>query len=185
MTENVQSSHGRSETVHLARKVLATFLITFMSARIIVLLIMTRAIPDLFLHVKGTHVHHLNYGIFLLSGVGAYLIFRRPVGRSLRIAAVFYGVGMALTFDEFGMWIHLGGSYWQRASWDAIVLLSGGFGLLAFAPSIKQFRPHNWIMAIVLVIMSTVFLWLLYTSFQYAGRELAPELEHIESTSPE
>jgi hypothetical protein len=28
---------------------------------------------------------------------------------------------MALTFDEFGMWLHLGGSYWQRASFDAVV----------------------------------------------------------------
>ena len=30
---------------------------------------MARRMPDLFLHLGGTHVHHLNYGIFLLSAV--------------------------------------------------------------------------------------------------------------------
>jgi hypothetical protein len=31
---------------------------------------------------------------------------------------------MALTFDEFGMWLHLGGSYWQRASIDASIVVA-------------------------------------------------------------
>jgi len=64
----------KSVTTRLARLVLAAFLLTFVAARILVLLIMTRRMPDLFLHVGGTHVHHLNYGIFLLAGVGAYLV---------------------------------------------------------------------------------------------------------------
>ena len=34
-----------------------------------------------------------------------------------------YGVAMGLTFDEFGMWLHRGGGYWQRASFDAIIVL--------------------------------------------------------------
>ena len=32
---------------------------------VLVLLILTRALPDLYLYVGQTHVHHLNYGIFL------------------------------------------------------------------------------------------------------------------------
>src|SRR5688572_30741649 len=87
----------------MARRVLAAFVGTFVAARVVVFLIMSRRVPDLFLHVGGTHVHHLNYGIFLLSGVGAYLLFGRPAGRRLSAAAVAYGVGLALTFDEFGM----------------------------------------------------------------------------------
>ena len=39
------------------------------------ILIMTKKVPDLFMHMSGTHVHHLNYGIFLLSAVGALLLF--------------------------------------------------------------------------------------------------------------
>ena len=32
--------------------------------------------PDLYLFLGQTHIHHLNYGIFLLSGVGAYLLLK-------------------------------------------------------------------------------------------------------------
>ena len=59
---------------HRVRLVLFAFILTFMCSRIVTFLIMARRIPDLYLHLGGTHVHHLNYGIFLLSGVGAYLI---------------------------------------------------------------------------------------------------------------
>ena len=30
------------------------------------------------------------------------------------------------------MWLHLGGSYWQRASFDAVVVLLGILGLIGF-----------------------------------------------------
>jgi hypothetical protein len=96
----------------LARYVPVAFLATFIAARVVVFLIMSRTIPDLFLHVGGTHVHHLNYRIFLLAGVGAYLVFQHPAGRRLGVAAVVYGIGLTLTFDQFGMWLHLGGGYW-------------------------------------------------------------------------
>src|SRR5580692_673275 len=109
-------------THHLARTVLAAFIFTFAASRIMVLLIMSHRAPDLFLHVGHTHVHHLNYGIFILSLVGCYLIFARPMGKALMYAAIIYGVGLGLTFDEFGMWIHLGGGYWQHMSFDAVVV---------------------------------------------------------------
>ncbi len=185
MADNDRIKQETSErTRKLARIVLVTFLLTFMSARVVVFLIMSRTIPDLYLHLKGNHIHHLNYGIFLLSAVGAYLIFRRPEGRKLSIWAGLYGVAMALTFDEFGMWIHLGGGYWQRASWDAIVVLSALFGLVAFAPTLKRFRPHHWVTAIILIITLVTFLLLFFKSFNYAGEKLGPKMQHIESTAP-
>ena len=185
MTNNIEYKQVHSQTTtQLARTVLVTFLLTFMLARMIVFLIMSHRIPDLYLHIKGSHVHHLNYGIFLLSGVGAYLIFGRPVGRSLKIVSGIYGVAMALTFDEFGMWIHLGGSYWQRASWDAVVVLSAGFGLIAFAPSLKRFRPHHWITTLILILSLVLFLFLFFKSFKYAGIKLGPKIHQIESTAP-
>jgi hypothetical protein len=156
---------------HLSRIILVSFLLTFMLARIIVFLIMSQAIPDLYLYVKGTHVHHLNYGIFLLSGIGAYLLFSRPVGRKLEIVAGIYGVAMAMTFDEFGMWIHLGGSYWQRASWDAVVVISSGFALIAFIPTIRRFHYRHWLIVIILILALIAFILLFFRSFRLADKK--------------
>jgi hypothetical protein len=50
---------------HLARLTFVAFLPTFIASRTLVILIMAREMPDLFLHMGGTHVHRLNYGIFL------------------------------------------------------------------------------------------------------------------------
>ena len=66
-----------SPTRRLARLVFVAFLLTFIASRTLVILIMTRRLPDLFLHFSGTHVHHLNYGIFLLSTVAAVLRFAK------------------------------------------------------------------------------------------------------------
>ena len=57
----------------MARRILTAFLFAFLAARIIVFLIVTRRIPDIYAHLGGTHIHHLNYGIFLLSGVDVQL----------------------------------------------------------------------------------------------------------------
>jgi hypothetical protein len=127
---------------HMARLVLVAFLLTFMVMRIAVFLIMARKIPDLYIHVGGTHVHHLNFGIFLLSAVGGYLLFANPAGPRLQVAAILYGIGMGLTFDEFGMWIHLGGSYWQRASWDAITVIAAGRRLGPHLQRIESGSPQ-------------------------------------------
>ena len=109
---------------HLARRALFGFIITFIIARIVVLLIMSRQMPNLYFFMNGTHVHHLNYGIFLLAAVAGYLLFSERTARNCKFAALGYGIAMALTFDEFGMWLHLGGSYWQRASVDAIIIVA-------------------------------------------------------------
>jgi hypothetical protein len=166
------------------RVVLACFLLTFASARVLVFLIMSRRIPDLFLHLGGTHVHHLNYGIFLLSGVGLYLLLQRPQGRAATLAAAVYGVGLALTFDEFGMWLHLGGGYWQRASFDAVVVIAATLGTVIYAPALKRFRPRNWATAALLVLALTVFGILFVRSFRYADERLGPRIERLEREAP-
>src|SRR5205823_9257905 len=97
-------------TRHLARLTFVTLLFTFIASRTLVILIMSRKVPDLFLHLGGTHVHHLNYGIFLLSTVAAVLLFAKLNDAQRSVCALLYGLSMALTFDEFGMWLHLGGS---------------------------------------------------------------------------
>ncbi len=164
---------------------LASFLLTFMSARVLVFLIMSRRVPDLYVHAYGTHIHHLNYGIFLLSIVGAYLLFRMPKGRELTATVIVYGIGLALTFDEFGMWLHLGGAYWQRASFDAIVVISALLGLIAFAPSLRNFRPRHWVTAVIMILTLVIFTTLLADSFRYAAEVWGPRLESIEEQAPQ
>ena len=166
----------------LARLVFFVFVLTFISSRILVFLIMARKIPDLFLHVGGTHVHHLNFGIFLLSGVGAYLLFVHPRGRSVTIAAVIYAVGLALTFDEFGMWLHLGGSYWQRASFDAITVVGTLLSLLAFSPPLRSLHPRHWWAAMIVLAAALIFFVLLNDSFRFLER--TDPLEQIERRGP-
>ena len=161
-----------------------TFLLTFIASRILVFLIMSRRVPDLFLHVGGTHVHHLNYGIFLLCGVGAYLLFAQPTGNRLRATAIAYGIGLALTFDEFGMWIHLGGSYWQRASFDGVAVIIGILGFIAYFPSSRSLHRQPWWQVVVVVAGAAVFFAMLYDSFRYAGKRLGPRMEVIEQSGP-
>ncbi len=168
----------------LARLVLFTFLLTFIASRIVVFLIMSRRMPDLYLYLGGTHIHHLNYGIFLLSGLGAYWLFTAPENRNLNLSAVIYGCGMALTYDEFGMWVRLGGSYWQRASLDAIGVIAALLGLFAYAPSFKKFRPHHWWSAVIVSLASLIFFVMLAESFQYARKVIGPKLYELEENAP-
>ena len=87
-------------TRHLARLTFVAFLFTFIASRVLVILIMTRRVPDLFLHLAGTHVHHLNYGIFSLAAIAGVLLFAKLTDRQRSVCALVYGLSMALTFDE-------------------------------------------------------------------------------------
>ncbi len=98
--------------------VLITFLPTFVITRALVFLM-----PQLFVNVGGTHVHHLTWGIILLAITGWLgLVVESPRWRP-RIAAL-YGIGLALAFDEFGMWLRLQDGYWVRQSYDAILVIT-------------------------------------------------------------
>ena len=167
-----------------ARWLLVSFLLTFLLARIVVLLIMTRRMPDLYLYVGGTHVHHLNYGIILLSGIGTLALLTELRDRWLWLAITAFGVGLALTFDEFGMWVHLGGSYWQRASFDAIVVVGATLGLVAVAPAVRRFRARHWGIVVLLLLGMVIFGLLLRASFNYAVSRIGPSLERVEHEGP-
>src|SRR6266513_3458425 len=151
-----------SNTRPLARLVLLSLLLTFIAARVVSILMTLHRMPDIYLHVRDTHVHHRNYGIFLLAGVGAYLLF--SPGPAAPAAAVMYGIGLGLTFDEFGMWLHLNGEYWQRASFDAIIVLAAALGLAGFAPPMRPWRPRLLVAALL------IFGLLIVGSFRLAAR---------------
>ncbi len=109
-----------------------SFLITFIGVRILVHRIVNHQGHFEWVVVRGTHIHHLVWGILILLLVGyGWLI---DLGRShtpisiffSRLMAVGYGVGAALTLDEFALWLNLEpDAYWSsqgRLSTDAIIL---------------------------------------------------------------
>ena len=169
----------------LARRTFFSFVVTFVISRTSVLLIMSHRMPNLYFFLHGTHVHHLNYGIFLLAAVAGYTLFAHPDGRRAEVAALVYGVAMALTFDEFGMWLHLGGSYWQRASVDAVIVVAALFGLVAYAPSWERLESRHFRASIVLLVAVIGFGVVLYTSSMRIGDLVGPQLRELElSSSP-
>lgn len=91
---------------------------------------------DLFGNVsfRGQHVHHLVWGILLLLGVGYGWLIQIGTGEKHssviagRIMAVLYGLGAALTLDEFALWLNLRDVYWERegrASIDVVLMFGG------------------------------------------------------------
>jgi len=161
-----------SNTRPLARIVLLSLLLTFITARLVSILMLLPHVPDIYLHVHETHIHHLNYGIFLLAGVGAYLLF--SPGPPTPAAAVIYGIGLGLTFDEFGMWLHLDDVYWQRASFDAMVLIAAILGLVMAAPTVRRFRLRHWVWTTVITLAVVWFTMLLMSPFQRMHQRIAP-----------
>jgi hypothetical protein len=171
------------EPAPLARRALFGFIITFIAARTVVLLIMSNRMPNLYFFLRGTHVHHLNYGIFLLAGVAGYLLFSARCDKDLKRAALAYGVAMALTFDEFGMWLHLGGSYWQRASVDAVIIVAAVLALIGFATAARNFESRHLKGSIALLIALAAFSVVLYDTSVHIGRLEGPRLEALELAS--
>ena len=163
---------------------LTSFVVAFCVARILVFLIMSRDLPDMYLYIGGSHVHHLNYGIVLLSLVGALFLFSPPSGRWLDLVAMAYGIGLALTFDEFGMWLNLGGSYWQRASLDAVVVIGSGLLLAAYMPPLKYWTVGRFAGAIAVLGLLVVFFWRLSVSLSPIEQGAGTRLEKIEQHGP-
>jgi hypothetical protein len=128
------------ELIHNRRRqipfwVLVGFLPTYLLARFIV-----AEFPYLFLHVRGTHVHHFTYGFFVLAIVGFISIMTDKARRAM---AFFYGIGLALAFDEFGMWIKLTDHYNIDASEDAIAWIFAVLIFLVYGIGIiRRAIPH-------------------------------------------
>jgi hypothetical protein len=88
-----------------------------------------------------------------------------------------------LTFDEFGMWLHLGGSYWQRASVDAITVVAALLGLAAFASAIRTFQSRHLRAFVAILAAVIVFGVVLYDTSLKIGRLEGPRLEALEAAS--
>lgn len=116
---DVITKHERSKSFII----LVSFLITFVISRAVVWLIDAGKFPDLYIYIGETHVHHLNLGIFLLSITGYLSIVLKNV-KYPNLLAIFFGIGLGLTFDEFALWLFLQNDYYARISYEAIITIS-------------------------------------------------------------
>ncbi len=100
--------------------ILISFLLTFIVSRLVVFYGPSSA----YLTIKGTHVHHLAYGICLLSLVGFLSLVTERTEKSRLQQSVLYGIALGLSFDEFAMWIQLEDVYKDRSTYDAILVIT-------------------------------------------------------------
>lgn len=112
--------------------ILLAFLVTFCLVRWITYRIHTRR-GGLFhdISIGGKHVHHLVWGIFLILITGYLMLAFDPP--QLRNGLAFcFGIGAALTLDEFALWLRLEDVYWTkegRWSVDVAIIVAVIFGL--------------------------------------------------------
>ncbi|MFZ0337808.1 MAG: hypothetical protein WAL45_07240 [Terracidiphilus sp.] len=109
-----------------------SFLITFAGVRILVHRIASHEGHLQWVTVRGMHIHHLVWGILILLLVGYGWLLDLGWSNSPesiffgRLMAVSYGVGAALTLDEFALWLSLSpDAYWTREgrlSIDAVII---------------------------------------------------------------
>ncbi len=81
----------------------------------------------------GRHIHHLVWGITLLMAAGYGWLLQLGSGTvssnlyAARAMCMMYGVGAALTLDEFALWLNLRDVYWEREgrqSFEAMALFA-------------------------------------------------------------
>ncbi len=128
-----------------------SFLVTFAGVRILVHRIVNHEGHFQWVVVHGMHIHHLVWGILILLLVGYGWLM--DLGRShsplsiffSRLMSVGYGVGAALTLDEFALWLNLEpDAYWSsagRLNIDAIILFGSLLAVGAWgAPFFRGLR---------------------------------------------
>lgn len=131
-----------------------SFFITFLGVRLLVSLVMHQHGPFEWVMVRGRHIHHLVWGILILLLVGYGWLL--DLGRShsptsillSRLMSIGYGVGAALTLDEFALWLDLEpDAYWTRTgrlSIDAVILFGSILAIGAWGAPFFRALQRIW-----------------------------------------
>jgi len=131
-----------------------SFFITFLGVRLLVSLVIHNHGPFEWVTVRGLHIHHLVWGILILLLVGYGWLL--DLGRShsplsiffSRLMSVSYGVGAALTLDEFALWLNLEpDAYWSRAgrlNIDAVILFGSILAVGAWGAPFFRGLQRMW-----------------------------------------
>ncbi|MGA7558173.1 MAG: hypothetical protein WCF61_05765 [Terriglobales bacterium] len=134
-----------------------SFFLTFAIVRGMVFCIRHQIPPFHYIIVGGRHVHHLVPGILILLGVGYGWLCEWGTGSDSSslfasgLMSLLYGVGAALTLDEFALWLNLQDVYFSRegrSSFDAIILFGsllaiGAWGAPFFAALARRTNGNH------------------------------------------
>lgn len=103
------------------------FLLTFGVVRVITHMIRAGVGPFHDINNGTLHIHHLVWGILILLLVGYAWLIRLGSDWLSHLTAFLFGVGAALTLDEFALWLNFEDVYWTRQgreSIDAVVIFA-------------------------------------------------------------
>ena len=126
-----------------------SFFLTFAGVRGVVYAIEHEIPPFHFIQMGGRHIHHLVFGIVILLLVGYGWLAEIGTGADDssiflgRLMSILYGVGAALTLDEFALWLNLKDVYWARegrASIDAVILFGALLAVSSWGAPLLQSR---------------------------------------------
>lgn len=95
---------------------------------------------------SGVHLHHLVWGIVLMMAGGTIGFALDGQMPWFGVAAVLFGIGVGLTFDEFALWIYLRDVYWARegrTSIDAVAVTAAFMGLVFLGVNPLQFTGDD------------------------------------------
>src|SRR5450432_3875080 len=115
-----------------------SFFVTFATVRGMVFCIVHHIPPFHYVVMEGRHIHHLVFGILILLGVGYGWLCEVGNGSDSSsvlasgLMSLLYGLGAALTLDEFALWLNLKDVYFvreARSSFDAIILFGSLLGI--------------------------------------------------------
>jgi hypothetical protein len=131
-----------------------SFFLTFLAVRLLVASITHHVGPFGYVEMGGRHIHHLVWGILLLLISGYGTLAEVGTGDSAlsilasRLLALSYGIGAALTLDEFALWLNLdAAAYWSRQgreSIDAVVLFGALLAIGTWgAPLFRRLLPNR------------------------------------------
>lgn len=130
-----------------------SFFVTFLGVRLLVMSITHHVGPFGWVTFDGKHIHHLVWGILILLLVGYALLAEIDSGTTptaifwSRLLSILYGVGAALTLDEFALWLNLANVYWSpqgRESIDAVLLFGAALSAGAWgAPLLRVLNKRR------------------------------------------
>ena len=112
-------------------------------------------------NVGGVHIHHQVFGIIAVLIAGCLEFTYQPASPWSNVLGAVFGAGVALTLDEFALWLYMDDVYWTEAgrrSVDAVfvALVLTGLLLLGFAP-VNLSGPVNIVAASLAVTLLLVF----------------------------
>jgi len=89
-----------------------------------------RGLSDIY--IGGVHIHHQVWGILLVLATGLLEFRYTPRAPWAEVLAALFGVGAALTLDEFALWFNLHDVYWTKSGRKSIdaVLIAGALGVV-------------------------------------------------------